>query len=271
MLTALPTFIIDALIAGSLLAVLAGVLGPFVVSGRQSVASDMLAHLALAGVGIGVVAGILPTHGALLVLLLASVLLWALLRYGRIAPDALAMFFLTGGLAVALICIHMARNSAVSFESFLFGSILTVSSQDILEMSLITILALGFIISNWYRLLGAVQIPEYFEPYRNRASLFHLAFLLLLATVVWIGLTTVGGLLVGALLVIPVLVARPFVHSFGKLVIGSCIVSLASVWSGIMISLYIDVPTSSAIVLSVIGLFALCIPARHAYMRWLAK
>lgn len=255
MSTILPQFIIDALITGSLLALVAGVLGPFVVSGRQSVASDMLAHLALAGVGIGVVAGVLPTHGALAVLILASVLLWALLRYGHIAPDALSMFFLTGGLAVALLFIHMARSSAVSFEAFLFGSILTVTPRDLIEMTIVAVVVLSFVFMFWHRLLGVVQIPEYVEPYGKRAPLFHLAFLLLLALTVWIGLTTVGGLLTGALLVIPVLTARPYAHSFAHLVGGATLVSIASVWIGIFISLILDVPTSSAIVLTVIALF----------------
>jgi len=251
----IPLFIQDALLAGSLLALLAGTLGPFVVAGRQSVASDMLAHLALAGVGLGVVAGFLPEYGALAVLLAGSVLLWALLRYGRIAPDALAMFFLTGGLAVALVFFHMARNNTVSFESFLFGSILTLTTSDLVAMAIVTVLAIGFTLVSWHRLLGVVQIPEYVEPYSARPALYHLAFLLVLALVVWVGLTTVGGLLVGALLVIPVLIVRAYVTTFTRLVVGCVLVSWASVLAGIGISLIIDVPTSSAIVLSLIALF----------------
>lgn len=259
----LPLFIRDALFAGTLLALLAGVLGPFVVAGRQSIASDMLAHLALAGVGIGVVAGFLPEYGALLVLIVGSALLWTLLRFGHIAPDALSMFFLTGGLAVALVFFHIARNSAVSFEAFLFGSILTVTPNDLLVMSIVTILTLLFVVRFWYRLLGAVQIPEYVEPYSMRPALYHLAFLLTLALVVWVGLTTVGGLLVGALLVIPVLIVRPYVHSFLRLVLGTTAVSWGMVVTGILLSLFVDIPTSSAIVLSLIALFLVSEGARR--------
>jgi len=262
----IPLFIQDALIAGTLLALLAGILGPFVVAGRQSVASDMLAHLALAGVGVGVVAGFLPEYGALLVLLAGSVLLWALLRYGRIAPDALAMFFLTGGLAVALVFFHMARNSTVSFESFLFGSILTLTTHDLWVMTIVTVTAAGFTLLSWHRLLGVVQIPEYIEPYSKRPALYHLAFMLVLALVVWVGLTTVGGLLVGALLVIPVLIVRPYVQRFTRLTIGCVLVSWAAVIAGIVSSLLVDVPTSSAIVLSLIALFFVS-SALHRFVR----
>lgn len=251
----IPLFIQNAFVAGSLLALLAGMLGPFVVAGRQSVASDMLAHLALAGVGIGVVAGFLPEYGALGVLLIGSVLLWALLRYGRIAPDALAMFFLTGGLAVALVFFHLARNSTVSFESFLFGSILTLTTSDLVAMGLVTFLAIGFTLFSWHRLLGVVQIPEYVEPYSKRPALYHLAFLLVLALVVWVGLTTVGGLLVGALLVIPVLIVRPYASNFAHLALGCVLTSWMAVITGLIVSLLIDVPTSSAIVLSLIAFF----------------
>jgi zinc transport system permease protein len=151
----------------------------------------------------------------------------------------------------------LAKNTTVSFEAFLFGSILTVTQNDIFEMGLMSIIVLCFVFVFWYRLLGVVQTPEYVEPYGTRAPLFHLAFLLLLALTVWIGLTTVGGLLTGALLVIPVLTARPYAHSFAHLVFGATLVSIASVWIGICTSLMMDVPTSSAIVLTVIALFLL--------------
>lgn len=259
----MPLFIRDALLAGTLLALLTGALGPFVVAGRQSIASDMLAHLALSGVGLGVVLGFMPEYGALLTLVVGSILLWALLRFAHIAPDALSMFFLTGGLALALACMHAAKNSAVSFETYLFGSILTITPNDLFVMGVVTIITLLFTFGFWYRLLGAVQIPEYVEPYSVRPALYHLGFLLTLAIVVWVGVTTVGGLLVGALLVIPVLVVRPYVRNFLHMVIGATTVSWTMTVTGILISLYIDVPTSSAIVLSLIAVFLISEGARR--------
>jgi zinc transport system permease protein len=77
-----------------------------------------------------------------------------------------------------------------------------------------------------------------------------------LAIVVWVGIKTIGGLLIGALLVIPVLTARNWVSSFRGLVLASTLVSVTSVTTGLLIALYIDLPPSSLIIGVMIALFS---------------
>lgn len=251
------TFIQYAFIGGIAIAVLAGLLGPFVVQSRQSIASDMFAHIALSGIGIALVLGFGPWWGALPMLLVVSTVIWWLLESDRYSPDALAMFFLSGGLALALALVHIARDTVFSFENYLFGSILTLTQADVIAILVATLLVGGAVLSLWYPLLGATQQPRFIVPYSRSAGVVTLVYFWLLAIVVWVGIKTIGGLLIGALLVIPVLVVRGWVSSFSALTIAAVGVSVGSVVLGLVAALFIDLPPSSLVIGALIGCFVL--------------
>jgi len=251
------TFIQYAFVGGISMAILTGILGPFVVQSRQSIASDMFAHVALAGIGAALLVGASPWWGALPALIIVSTLIWWLLDSGTYSPDALAMFFLSGGLALALAFVHLARDTVFSFENYLFGSILTLTTIDIIAILVSTTVVAGVVYCLWYPLLGATQSPRYLVPFRSTPKVVQLVFFWLLAIVVWVGIKTIGGLLIGALLVIPVLTARRLATSFKQLVLLSTLASVVSVTIGLFAALYVDLPPSSLIIGTAILLFAL--------------
>ena len=237
------------------MAILAGLVGPFVVQSRQSYASDMFAHVALGGIGLALVAGAGPWWGALPALLVVATLLWYLENTRTYQSDALAILFLSGGLALALACVHIARDQVFSFENYLFGSILTLGSSEVFVMVTMTILVCGLLYVLWYPLLGATHHPVYTIPFSNRPQVLRLVFFWILAVVVWVGIKTVGGLLVGALLVIPTLVVRSWVESFRALCVWSTTVTVSAVVIGLGAALFVDIPPSSLIVGVLIVLF----------------
>ncbi len=239
------------------MSLLSGMIGPFVVQSRQSIASDMFAHVALAGIGMALVLSVSPWWGALPTLLITSTLLWWLLLDEKYTPDSLAMFFLSGGLALALAFVHIAKDQTFSFEGYLFGSILTITSTELIVMIAMTLISCAVIIKLWYPLLGSVQNPTHLIPYSKTPQFIKLIFFWLLSIVIWIGIKTIGGLLIGALLVIPTLTVTPFVNSFRMLTIGATITSICAMLLGLLISLMVDLPPSSIIIFTLIGLFAL--------------
>lgn len=251
------TFVQYAFVGGLLMAIMAGVLGPFVVQSRQSIASDMFAHVALAGIGGALLLGASPWWGALPTLLVVSTLIWWLLGSERYSPDALAMFFLSGGLALALAFVHTARDTVFAFENYLFGSILTLTTTDLFAIAATAAVVSSLVWWFWYPLLGATQSPAYRIPYSRSPQVVLLLFFWMLAIVVWVGIKTIGGLLIGALLVIPVLTARNWVSSFKHLVLCGVAVAAVSVVLGLWLGLYIDLPPSSLIIGNLIVLFVI--------------
>jgi len=251
------TFVQHAFLGGIGMAILAGLLGPFVVQSRQAIASDMFAHTALAGIGAALLVGVSPWWGALPTLLLVSTLIWWLMDSNLYSPDAIAMFFLSGGLALALALVHLAKDTTFALENYLFGSIITLTTSDLNAIALATLTVVALVGCFWYPLLGATQNPRYVIPFRHTPKLVLLVYFWLLAIVVWVGIKTIGGLLIGALLVIPTLSARRFASSFAQLVALATAISVLSVIGGLTAALYIDMPTSSLIIGVLIAIFTL--------------
>lgn len=251
------SFIQYAFLGGISIALLAGIIGPFVVQSKQAVASDMFSHLALAGIGAAIFFGSNPWWWALPTLILSSTLIWWFSQRNTYSPDSLSMFFLSGGLAIALAFVHLARDTAFSFESYLFGSILTIGSGDVLVIAIATVTLALLVWKLWYPLLGATQQPSYVIPYWKTPQYIQLLFFWILAITVWIGIKTVGGLLIGALLVIPTLTVRNWARSFKGLVLRSIAISLLTMLLGLILGLYIDIPPSSMIIATMIAFFGI--------------
>ena len=259
------TFVQYAFIGGLSLAVLTGLLGPFVVQSKQAFASDMFAHIALAGIGGALLFDLAPWWGALATLLVVSTLLWFLLESETYNPEALSMFFLSGGLALALVFVHLARDTVFSFENYLFGSILTLTSSEVVVMGILTCIVSALIILLWYPLIGATSNPQYLIPHKKTPSIVRLLYFWILAVVVWIGIRTIGGLLIGALLIIPTLSAQTWTHSFKQLTVSSVGISIFSVFTGLTLALYLDVPPTSLVIGSLFFCFILQLIFKEIY------
>lgn len=248
-------FMIRAFIIAGLSTVLASILGNFLVASRQSMVPAMLSHVSLGGVGIGIFFYYSPYLVAILVSLVASTILFFLTRDTKHPPEAVSMMLFTGGVAIALLFSHLAKDNPVALETFLFGSMLTTTITEIYIFAGIFTVGIIFLFSFWNRILSICFDREFTQSHSKYSGIIEWFFFVLLGVVVAFSLKTIGALLIGALLIIPVLAAQIFAKTFRSSVIWSMIINIIGVFSGIIISFYVDVPTSSAIVLSLISLF----------------
>lgn len=248
-------FMLRALVVGVVVAITAAIVGNFLVAARQSVMSDMLAHTSLAGVGLGMFLHVVPSFLAAVVAVGASVVLWFLTKRSNRAPDAVAMLLLAGGLAVALLFAHAAKDNPISFESFLFGSILTISQQETYFFIGVCVAIIALMLVLWRRFVMLVFDAEFARVQSRYAGFFEVLLMMITGLLVALALKVIGGLLVGALLVIPVLAAQNIARSFRSNVLWSVLIGVIGVVVGIVSSFYADIPASSGIVLSLIGLF----------------
>lgn len=239
---------------GGFTAICTAMLGNFVVTARQAVVSDMLAHTALVGVGLGIFWQVSPTFLAMCMTIIASLVLWWLSRSKDQAPEAISMLLLTGGLATALLLTHLQKDNHIPLSTYLFGSILTITENEMWVFISLSIIIVAVLILCWRSFLTLVFDKVFFKT-RPHAIFYEILFMCLIALVVAIGLKVIGGLLIGALLVIPVLVAQSFGESFRQNVVISVLVNLLAITVGILSSFYLDVPASSGIVLSLIAIY----------------
>ncbi|QQR54628.1 metal ABC transporter permease [Candidatus Peregrinibacteria bacterium] len=249
------SFMVRALLAGSLIAVVAPLLGTFVVARNTSLIADTLAHAALAGVGIGVILGISPTWGAVVVALLAALGIEYLMKNHRFSADAVLALFLSGGLALAVALVRV-KGAAINFENYLFGSLITVTAEEVWILLITSLAMIGIMVASWWSFLSLSFSEELTSTRGLKTKTLKNLLALLTGLMVSQSLKIVVGLLIGAMMVIPVLTAITLCQSARYSLLVSVIFALLSVWSGLILSYYINVPSGSAIVLMNIFWFA---------------
>ncbi len=248
-------FMIRALLAGLMVGAVCPAIGVFLVPRHLSLIADTLSHVALAGVALGLLLGISPVLGALVVTVAAAVGIERLRAAGRLSGEAALAVFLAGGFGLAVVLISLGGGFSVDLFSVLFGSITTVSPTD-LWVILAVGAVVGLAITVFYKELFAVTLDE--EAARVGGipvDGLNLMLTVLTALVIVTAMRVVGILLVSALIVLPTLAALRVARSF-RTVLGLAVgFAEAAVVVGLVAAFYLDIAAGGAIVLTSLGLF----------------
>lgn len=250
--TVMDDFIINALVAGIGLALLAGSLGCIVVWRRMAYFGDTLAHSALLGVALAVSADILPILGvAIIGIALASLLYW-LEKKQDLSNDTLLGIMSHSALALGLIFLSVAQKqgSNVDLMAYLFGDILAVSREELVWIYAGVVLVLSLFAYLWRDLLSISVHEELARTDGVSVNRTRFMFMLLLALTIAVAIKVVGVLLITALLVIPAASARLYSKTPLQMVILSMLFAMLSVVLGLGASIYWDAPTAPAMVVA---------------------
>lgn len=250
-------FIVRAFEAGMLIAILAPVIGIFLVLRRYALIVDTLAHVSLAGLALGLFLKVNPLISAFGVSAAASVLIERLRLSRKVPSDAALAVFLSGSLALALTLLSLAGGFTVNLFNYLFGSLVTVGQTDLYVIGSVGLLVLG-VIGLFYKELVYVSFDEEAAEVAGIPTrLINTLLIMLAGLTVAIAIPIIGALLIGALIVIPVLIALQFKKSFVTTILIAEAASLFSVISGIFIAYYANLSAGGTIVLILVSLFVL--------------
>ena len=251
------SFMVRAMEAGIIVAVICPLIGIFLVLRRYSLMADTLAHVSLAGVAIGLISGINPIITALITSVVSSVIIDRLRVTKKVYGESALALFLSGSLAVAIVLLSLSRGFNVDLFSYLFGSITTVRNGDI---GIIVLLGAAVIISvvAFYKELVYISFDEETARISGIPTKFINTLLIVLtATTIAIAMRIVGILLISALIVIPVITALQFKKSFLQTMLLAEVFSVVSVVTGIFASYYFNLAAGGGIVLVALGFFCL--------------
>jgi zinc transport system permease protein len=251
------TFMLRAFSAGLIIAFIAPLIGIFLVNKRYSIMADTLAHVCLSGVAIGLLTKIYPVYTALLVAVVAAILIEKLNQDKKIAGESTLALFLSGGLALATVLISFARGFNVDLFAYLFGSITTVTTADVITSSILGIVV-AITIALLYKQLVYVSVDEQAAQISGvPVKRVNYIFIILTAATIALSIRIVGVLLVSALMIIPVLTAAQIARSFTRTLIYAIFFSIYFVVVGLYLSYYLNVAAGGAIVLFAITNFLL--------------
>ncbi|BBR53805.1 MULTISPECIES: metal ABC transporter permease [Pseudomonas] len=262
-------FVINALLAGLMIGPVLGGLGTLVVVKRFAFFSEAVGHAALTGVAIGILLGEPYTgpYGSLFgYCLLFGLLLNFLRNRTGLSPDTLIGVFLSVSLALgaSLLLMLAGKINVHILENVLFGSVLTVSAQDLVVLGIVALLVLALALPLYNRIMLASFNPQLAAVRGVAVKTLDYLFVVLVTLVTVASVKVIGAILVGALLVIPAAAARLVSQSLKGFFFLSVIIATLSTLLGILLPIVFDlpVPSGAAIILVAGGCFALAALAR---------
>ncbi|NYI43195.1 zinc transport system permease protein [Nocardioides aromaticivorans] len=212
-LFALP-FMQRALIAALLTGLAAPAIGTFLVQRRLALMGDGIGHVAVTGVALGLLTGTSPVWLAVIVAVIGSVLIEIIRERGQTNGDvALALLFY-GGLASGIFLTGLGGESAASLNRYLFGSLTTISVDDLILTMVLAITVVGLCVGLAPQLFAVAQDQEFARVAGLRVRAYNVLVAVLAAVSVTVAMRTVGLLLVSALMVVPVATSQQLTRSF---------------------------------------------------------
>lgn len=247
------------LLAGVLLAFIAGPLGSFVVWRRLAFFGDTLAHGALLGITLGVLLDINLTLTLILGSLFLALVLMPLENRVRVSADTLLGIISHSTLAIGLVTLSLADGVRVDLMGYLFGDLLAVELVDVLWIALAGGAILFLLIWQWRPLLAITISQELAAIEGYPVKRLKLLLLCMIAILVALAMKIVGVLLVSALLIIPPATARDFSRTPKQMAIFASLIGVAAVLLGVWASFQWDTPAGPSIVVASTSIFALSV------------
>jgi len=253
-------FIQHALIAGILVSFAAGIIGSLIVVNRMVFLAGGIAHASYGGIGLAVFFGLPIFFGASLFAVAAALLIASLTLHKRHRIDTFIGLIWAVGMAIGVLFIDLTPGYNVDMMSYLFGSILAVSTEDIYFMGILLAIIL-FVMTFWYRDILAVSYDSEYAALRGvNVRFFYTLILILAALTVVISIKVVGLILVIAMLTIPVYIAEKLSHSLFSMMFLSGFIATLFTLVGLWFSYTYNLTSGASIILisaASLGLFLL--------------
>ncbi|MET9427546.1 metal ABC transporter permease [Streptomyces sp. NPDC003036] len=250
------TFMQRALLAAVLVGITAPAVGIHLVQRRQALMGDGIGHVAMTGVGLGFLMSANPVWMATLVAVAGAVTMELIRTYGRTRGDiALALLFY-GGMAGGVMLINLSpTGSNANLVSYLFGSLSTVSDEDVVAMCVLASFVLLVTLGLRRQLFAISQDEEFARVTGLPVRTLNLLVAITAAVTVTVAMRVVGLLLISALMVVPVAAAQQLSRSFRTTFAGAVLIGTGVTLAGTVTTYYNDVPPGATIVLMAIAVF----------------
>jgi zinc transport system permease protein len=251
-------FMQRALLAALFTGLAAPAVGTYLVQRRLALMGDGIGHVAVTGVAIGLLTGFAPIWTAVIVAVLGAILIELIRESGSTNGDvALALLFY-GGLAGGVLVTGLAGQSANVLQTYLFGSITTISVTDVWVTMALAAVVILFCVGLAPQLFAVAQDQEFARVAGLNVRVYNVLVAVLAAVSVTVAMRTVGLLLVSALMVVPVATAQQLTKSFRTTLLAAMAIGTAASVGGLLLSAYLSfharvAPGPTIVLLALVG------------------
>ena len=248
-------FMQNALIAGILVSIAAGIIGSLVVVNRITFLAGGIAHSSYGGIGLAIYLSFPILLGATIFAIITAIIIAAITLKNRNRIDSIIGIMWALGMAIGIIFIDITPGYNVDLMSYLFGSIIAVSKEDLQYLLGLDIFILISILL-FYKQILAVSYDSEFASLRGISVKFFYTLILILAALsVVAAIKVVGLILVIALLTIPTFLAELFAKKLSSMMLISSLFAVLFTLCGLLISYFYNISSGASII--IVGVFTL--------------
>mgnify|MGYP000934109277 CR=1 FL=1 len=249
------TFFQNALLGACLASIVCGIIGTYIVARRLVFISGGVTHASFGGIGLGVFLGINPILSATLFAILSAFGVEYMAQKEHVREDSAIALFWTFGMSVGIICCFLTPGFIPDLPSFLFGSILTIDTSDLLFLAVLAVVVILFV-ALCYRAVLSVAFDRTFALSQGLpVRAIEYVMMALIAMTIVSTLRMVGIVMVISLLSIPQLTAAVFTRTFRGMILWSMVVGFADCLGGLSLSYLLNVPSGAAIIVVSVVLY----------------
>lgn len=254
-------FVRNALIAGVLISLCAGLLGVVLVLKRYSMIGDGLSHVAFGAMAIAAVLGWTPMAVALPVTVSGAILLLLASDRGHIKGDAAIAMLSAGALSFGYLLLNLfpSANTGKFSEETLFGStsLLTLSTADVWLCLSLAVFVVVFFVFFYHRIFAVTFDERFAQAGGVRVSVYRTLIAAVSGIVIVLAMKLVGALLISALIIFPALSAMRLFRSFRAVTVCSAVLSVVGSVAGFLLSILLSTPIGATVVVIHIILFGI--------------
>ena len=251
-------FMVRAITVGLLVSLCASLLGVSMVLKRYSMIGDGLSHVGFAALAAAAAAGIAPLKVAIPVCIAAAFLMLRISENSKLKGDATVAIVCSGALAIGVMIISMSSGMNTDVNNYMFGSILSLSDEDVLVSRILSIIVVLLFIVFYNRIFAVTFDENFARATGTRAGLYNGILAVLTAVTVVIGMRMMGALLISSLIIFPSLSSMRICKRYRVVIISSVIISVVCFMIGITVSFTMSTPAGASVVCANLVVFAIC-------------
>jgi len=249
-------FVTNAFAAALLISIAAAMVGTYIVARRLVFLSGGITHASFGGIGIGYYIGINPILGAAAFAVLAAFGVEALSQKMNVREDSAIGMLWSVGMAIGIFFIFLTPGYSPNLITFLFGSILTVSSSDLILLLILNVVMVSFFIIFYKPILYLAFDSEFAKTQQIPVKTFSYILKGFIAITIVLSIRMVGIILLISMLTIPPTIANLFTKRFSSIIYISAVVGFVGAIGGLLISYNINVPSGATIIMVLVTIFA---------------
>ncbi len=250
-------FMQNAILAGLCGGITCSVVGVFVVTMHLSFIGVCIAHAAFAGALLGLWLGFNPLIGALLFSLASAAIIGPMADRGELNPDTSIGIVFSLMLGLAFLFMGLMPGAKTAALSLFWGSILTVTRQDLIFLAVTTAAIVGLAVIFYKEIQAVICHREVALAVGIPATVVFYGLLFCTGVTVTASLQSIGGLLIYSLILNPAAAAYQLTYSLKRMLLIAIAFGIISCWAGLAVSYLLDTPSGASIVITSCVIFGL--------------